>query len=122
MLDERPALAADLTALYGVDPYAQLRRDDSDGVRLLHALLERIPYEARSMHRATTRGGPEHFGFDVPEHVLQNLSDQVQGLHNMLAVKGTRKRAKAITRAWRPESQMKPQTLDEIDNSFFTTR
>lgn len=52
-------------------------------IRLVEALLERIPYEERSLWRAENLGGDDHFGWGLDRMILATIANaantQVKG-------------------------------------------
>lgn len=70
------------------------------------------------MWRAKQQGSTEYFGWDALEYALQNVDDRLQGLHNMMAVQGSRKRPRPIVPAYRPSTTVKQATdLEDFDFS-----
>ena len=52
------------------------------------------------------------------EYALQNVDDRLQGLHNMMAVQGSKKRPRPLVPAYRPSTTVKQATdLEDFDFS-----
>ena len=84
------------------------------------ALIDRLPKEPRSTYRAESLlHNWEHAGRTRDTTLLENLSDQIQGFANMVAVKGTKKKPRKINPVERPDTKHSPASLDEVDDSIF---
>ena len=84
------------------------------------ALIDRLPKDPRSTYRAEgLLHNWEHAGRTRDTTLLENLSDQIQGFANMVAVKGTKKKPRRITPVERPDTKHSPASLDEVDDSIF---
>lgn len=102
-----------------MDPYSGVT-GEPERYELVFALVDRLPRDSDSRYRAERLlHNVEHMARTRDTTLLENLSDQMQALHNMVAVKGSKKRPRKITPVERPESKHAPASLDDIDDSIF---
>lgn len=101
-LRDNPDAAADILALYGVDPFSGVR------TVLLEGLCERLSYEPFSLWRARQLGGEEWFGWGVPESQRADLIDRAS-----MSAKGVGRqgRLRDSELAPRPKQESKPVVL-----------
>ncbi|MDO5619269.1 hypothetical protein [Kocuria sp.] len=119
-LTRYPNATADLAALYGVNGLAAVTGSDDD-VELTLTLIDRLPNDVNSHYRAIDKlGDHTHIGRSRDTMMLESVSDQIQALHNMVAVKGSKKRPRKIKPVERPSSRHTPLSLDDVDSSFFS--
>lgn len=84
------------------------------------ALIDRLPKDPRSTYRAESLlQNWEHAGRTRDTTLLENLSDQLQALANLVAVKGSKKKPRKITPVERPDTKHAPASLGDVDDSIF---
>lgn len=89
--------------------------------RLVHSLIERLPFEPNSLLGAKLKGNKaEHFGWGVGEYQNANLIDAVNLNTSVTQVAGTKKRPKVPKPSFRPGAknvrQLKPKSIKDMKN------
>ena len=96
--------------LYGVDVDEWVWRPD---VRLLVGLIERLPYEPRSMYRARSLGDDDWFGWTTEAALLAEMVD-MQAFAAAAAAVNKKARHKRIVS--RPEVQKQTRVVTTRDD------